>query len=154
MPFSPTGSDLIATVAGVYDILFGMRRCRIKLPNRCCRLISRVARRAFEGVQAANRRNLGSVPNRWLGGSVVRWLGSCANPQPETHTSSPENEGLVPKVPILKYRIIHKGQANIMQIACAVAGSVPKFSNAGKETPADDSEYYSAPVWKRFGGHL
>ena len=27
-------------------------------------------------------------------------------------------------------------------------------SNAGTETPADDSEYYSAPVWKRFGGHL
>ena len=41
--------------------------------------------------------NLGSVPNRWLGGSVVRWLGSCANPQPETHTSIPENDGLVPK---------------------------------------------------------
>ena len=41
--------------------------------------------------------NLGSVPSRWLGGSVVRWLGSCANPQPETHTSIPENDGLVPK---------------------------------------------------------
>lgn len=27
-------------------------------------------------------------------------------------------------------------------------------SNAGTEIPADDSEYYSAPVWKRFGGHL
>ena len=73
--------------------------------------------------------NLGSVPSRWLGGSVVRWLGSCANPQPETHTSRPENEGLVPNVPILKYRIIHKGQANIMKIARAVAGSVPKFPN-------------------------
>ena len=72
--------------------------------------------------------NLGSVPSRWLGGSVVRWLGSCANPQPETRTSSPENEGLVPNVPILKCRIIHKGQANIMQIACAVTGSVPRFS--------------------------
>ena len=72
--------------------------------------------------------NLGSVPSRWLGGSVVRWLGSCANPQPETHTSRPENEGLVPNVPILKYRIIHKWQANIMQIACAVTGSVPRFS--------------------------
>ena len=71
--------------------------------------------------------NLGSVPNRWLGGSVVRWLGSCANPQPETHTSRPENEGLVPKAPILKYRIILGGQANSMQFACAVAGSVPKF---------------------------
>ena len=107
-----------------------MRRCRENLPNRCCHLTSRVARRAFEGVQAANLRNLGSVPSRWLGGSVVRWLGSCANPQPETHASRPENEGLVPKVPILKYRIIHKGQANIMQIACAVAGSVPRFSTS------------------------
>ena len=31
-------------------------RCRINLPNRCCHLISRVARRAFEfeGLQAAN----------------------------------------------------------------------------------------------------
>ena len=73
--------------------------------------------------------NLGSVPNRWLGGSVVRWLGSCANPQPETHTSRPENDGLVPKAPILKYRIILGEQANIMQIACAVARSVPKFSD-------------------------
>ena len=72
--------------------------------------------------------NLGPVPSRWLGGSVVRWLGSCANPQPETRTSSPENEGHVPKVPILKYRIILGEQANIMRIACAVAGSVPKFS--------------------------
>ena len=71
--------------------------------------------------------NLGSVPSRWLGGSVVRWLGSCANPQPETRTSRPENEGHVPKAPILKYRIILRGQANIMQIACAVTGSVPKF---------------------------
>ena len=104
-----------------------MRRCRENLPNRCCHLTSRVNRRAFEGVQAANRRKLGSVPSRWLGGSVVRWLGSCANPQPETHTSRPENEGLVPKLPILKCHIIRKEQANIMQIACAVAGSVPKF---------------------------
>ena len=105
-----------------------MRRCRENLSNRCCHLTSRVARRAFEGGQAANRRNLGSVPSRWLGGSVVRWLGSCANPQPETHTSRPENEGLVPKAPIPKYRIILRGRANIMQIACAAAGSVPKFS--------------------------
>ena len=70
---------------------------------------------------------MGSVPSRWLGGSVVRWLGSCANPQPETHASRPENEGLVPNVPILKYRIILAGRANIMQIARAVAGSVPRF---------------------------
>ena len=38
-----------------YDILRGMRRCRENLPNRCCHLTSRVVRRAFEGVQAANR---------------------------------------------------------------------------------------------------
>ena len=62
---------------------------------------------------------------------LVRWLGSCANPQPETRTSSPENEGLVPKAPILKYRILPKEQANIMQIARAVAGSVPRFSMWG-----------------------
>ena len=113
-----------------------MSHCRADFPNRCCHLTSRVNRRAFEGVQAANRkgraamtsRNLGSVPSRWLGGSVVRWLGSCANPQHETHTSRPENEGLVPKAPIPKYRIILGEQANIMQIARAVAGSVPKFS--------------------------
>ena len=82
--------------------------------------------------------NLGSVPNRWLGGSVVRWLGSCANPQPENHTSRPENEGLVPKAPIPKCRIIHKGQANIMQIACAVAGSVPKFSGSDPSGQSPD----------------
>ena len=71
--------------------------------------------------------NSGSVPSRWLGGSVVRWLGSCANPQPEIHASRPENDGLVPNVPIPKCRIILGGRANIMQIACAVAGSVPRF---------------------------
>jgi hypothetical protein len=27
-------------------------------------------------------------------------------------------------------------------------------SNAGKKTPANYSEYYSAPVWKQFGGRL
>ena len=37
----------ITTVAGVYDILFGIRRCRINLPNRCYHLISRVAHRAY-----------------------------------------------------------------------------------------------------------
>jgi len=89
--------------------------------------------------------NLGSVPSRWLGGSVVRWLGSCANPQPETHTSRPENEGLVPKAPILKCRIIHKGQANIMQIARAVAGSVPKFSDCGGSFESDEK------LWGTFG---
>ena len=44
-----TGSDMVTTVAGVYDILFGMRRCMINLPDRCQRLIGRVAHRAFEG---------------------------------------------------------------------------------------------------------
>ncbi len=34
--------------AGVYDMLFGMRRCRINLPNRCYHLISRVAHRVLE----------------------------------------------------------------------------------------------------------
>ena len=29
-------------------MLFGMRRCRISLPNRCYLLISRVAQRALE----------------------------------------------------------------------------------------------------------
>ena len=38
---------MVTTVAGVYDIVFSMRRCRIKLPNRCYHLISRVAHRAF-----------------------------------------------------------------------------------------------------------
>ena len=32
---------MVTTVAGVCDILFGMRRCMINLPNRCQRLISR-----------------------------------------------------------------------------------------------------------------
>ena len=59
-----TGSDLIATVEGVYDILFGMRRCRIKLPNRCCRLISRVTHRAFEGGQAANRKGRAAMTRK------------------------------------------------------------------------------------------
>ena len=36
-----------ATVAGVYDILLGMRRCRINLSNRCYHLISRGAHRAM-----------------------------------------------------------------------------------------------------------
>ena len=137
---------------GFFDIIRGMRHCRADIPNRCCHLTSRVNRRAVEGVQAANRRNLGSVPNRWLGGSVVRWLGSCANPQPETHTSRPENEGLVPKVPILKYRIILRGQANIMQIACAVAGSVPKFSfdYTEEDHRLGSSPYLPWGIWKHF----
>ncbi len=38
-----------------------MRRCRADIPNRCCHLTSRVARRAFEGVQAANRNSRASL---------------------------------------------------------------------------------------------
>ena len=37
-----------ATLAGVCDILFSMRRSRIHLPNRCYHLISRVAHRVLE----------------------------------------------------------------------------------------------------------
>ena len=72
-----TGSDLIATVdchsrvEGVYDILFGMRRCRIKLPNRCCRLISRVTHRAFEGGQAANRKGCAAMTRKTYCGNQV-----------------------------------------------------------------------------------
>ena len=50
-----------------------------------------------------------------------------------THTG---NLGSVPKVSIPKYRIIRKEQANIMQIACAVAGSVPKFWGDSASTAA------------------
>ena len=39
---------MVTTVAGVYDILLGMRCCRINLPNRCYHLISRVAHRVLE----------------------------------------------------------------------------------------------------------
>ncbi len=41
------GASRSTLLAGVYDILFGMRRCRIKLPNRRYHLISRVAHRAM-----------------------------------------------------------------------------------------------------------
>ena len=41
------GGYMVITVAGVYDILFGMRGCRISLPNRCYHLISRVAHRGI-----------------------------------------------------------------------------------------------------------
>ena len=46
---SNRGVKRVTTVAGGYDILFGMRWCRINLPDRCYHLISRVAHRAFEG---------------------------------------------------------------------------------------------------------
>ena len=77
--------------------------------------------------------NLGSVPNRWLGGSVVRWLGSCANPQPETHTSRPENEGLVPKAPIPKYRIILRGAGEYYADCLRSRGVCPQVFLKGCE---------------------
>ena len=65
-----------------------------------------------------------------------------------THTG---NLGPVPKVPILKYRIILRGQANIMQIAYAVAGSVPKFFCCKKKKEELETKYrylYSQAVMK------
>ena len=55
---SGTGSDMITTVAGVYDTLSSMRRCRIYLSNRCYHLISRVAHRAcfLDGMFQAKER--------------------------------------------------------------------------------------------------
>ena len=41
--------------------------------------------------------NLGSVPSRWLGGSVVRWLGSCANPQARDAHLEPRKRGSCPQ---------------------------------------------------------
>ena len=61
----------ITTVAGVCDILFGMRRCRIKLPNRCYHLISRVAHRAFEGGQAANRKSYAAMTRKTYCGNLL-----------------------------------------------------------------------------------
>ena len=46
---------MVTTVAGVYDILFGMRRCQANLPNRCRRQIDFVAYRAFDGEQWMDR---------------------------------------------------------------------------------------------------
>ena len=49
----------------------GMRRCRINLPNRCCRLISRVAHRAFEGGQAANRKSYAAMTRKTYCGNLL-----------------------------------------------------------------------------------
>jgi len=52
-----------------------MRRCRINLPNRCCRLISRVAHRAFEGGQAANRKSYAAMTRKTYCGNLL-WQSS------------------------------------------------------------------------------
>ena len=43
-----TKADLEALFRRNRRAVFGMRRCRINLPDRCYHLISRVAHRAFE----------------------------------------------------------------------------------------------------------
>ena len=48
-----------------------MRRCRIKLPNRCCRLISRVTHCAFEGGQAANRECRAAMTRKTYCGNLL-----------------------------------------------------------------------------------
>ena len=58
-------------LAGVYDILSNMRRCRINLPNRCCRLISRVTHCAFEGGQAANRKGYAAMTRKTYCGNLL-----------------------------------------------------------------------------------
>ena len=52
-------------------MLFGMRRCRMNLPNRCDHLISRVARRAFEGGQAANRKGCAAMTRKTYCGNLL-----------------------------------------------------------------------------------
>ena len=48
-----------------------MRHCRENLPNRCCHLTSRVARRAFEGVQAANRNGRAAMTSKTRCGNLL-----------------------------------------------------------------------------------
>ncbi len=48
-----------------------MRRCRENLPNRCCHLTSRVARCAFEGVQAANRKGRAAMTSKTYCGNLL-----------------------------------------------------------------------------------
>ena len=48
-----------------------MRRCRENLPNRCYHLISRVARRAFEGVQAVNRKGRAAMTSKTRCGNLL-----------------------------------------------------------------------------------
>ena len=87
---------MITTVAGVCDILFGMRRCRIDLPNRCHHPISRVAHRAleFEGLQAANRKGRYDNENYCGNQVLLCWL-------------LPKK----PKSPLQRYRLLRKGKA-------------------------------------------
>ena len=56
-------------------MLFGMRRCRMNLPNRCYHLISRVAHRAFEGGQAANRKGCDTMTRKTYCGNLL-WQSS------------------------------------------------------------------------------
>ena len=57
--------------------MFGMRRCGINLsnPNQCYHLISRVAHRAFEGQQAANRKGRAAMTRRTYCGNLLRQSG-------------------------------------------------------------------------------
>ena len=56
-----------------------MRRCRINLPNRCYRLIRRVAHRVFgfEGLQAANRKGRAAVTRKPYCGNLL-WQSGLA----------------------------------------------------------------------------
>ena len=74
---------MVTTVAGVCDILFGMRRCMINLPNRCQRLISRAewhivrlkgASGESEGLRRYDKENL-----LWQSTVAIRSdpVGSC-----------------------------------------------------------------------------
>ena len=48
-----------------------MRHCRADIPNRCCHLTSRVARRAFEGVQASNRNGRAAMTSKTYCGNLL-----------------------------------------------------------------------------------
>ena len=57
-----------------------MRCCRINLPNRCYHLISRVAHRAFEGRQAANRKGRAAMTRKTYCGNLL-WQSSLLAPR-------------------------------------------------------------------------
>ena len=59
-----------------------MKRCRTNLPNRCCHLISRVARRAFEGGQAADRKGRAAMTRKSYCGNLL-WQSSLTLMVPE-----------------------------------------------------------------------
>ncbi len=66
--------------SGVCDILFGMRRCRINLPNRCCHLIRAPKLAAAEicldgGWQAANRKCRAAMTRKNYCGNLL-WQSS------------------------------------------------------------------------------